>query len=245
MYLIVVADDSINNKYGGNRNSWRRVYPRARRKPVVETFIEALTAVTFSYDLNKTYRHRDFFIIKSPTSGSFGTPIVLAEYDEGLINFENTDFQIQGFTSCFSNIPDAVVLTVEPVSDFSNNIIPYGISFTSCSMSIGLSAKFSGSIRYRAIYSSTGYPAFATSSFAPSSGVFTVIAGHVTASNTDNFTVPHDFGGPSPNAVRMTTWDDFVNYDVDVYIGKSVGVTGSDVNLSAPIDNILYYIAFA
>lgn len=237
-----MTDDSKNNKYGGNRNSWRRVYPRTRRKPVVETFVETLTNVTFSYDLNKTLRHRDFFIIK----GIFatGSSVVYAEYDEGLVKFSNEDFQTQAFSSCFSNVPDAIVLTVDPESDSSENIIPYGISFSACSMSIGLSAKFTGNVRYRAVYSSTGYPAIATSLFEPSSGTFSVIAGHVTASNSDSFTVPHDFGGPSPSTVQMTIWDDFVNYDVDVYIGKSVGTTGSDVNLSAPMTNILYYIAF-
>lgn len=238
-----MVDDPRNNKYAANRNAWRRVYPRARRKPVVETFVETLTAVTFSYDLNKTYRHRDFFLIKNIPSGTYGAEVILAEYDEGLINFNNSDFQIQGFSTCFSQIPDAVVLTVEPASNNSHNIIPYGLSFTACSMSIGLSANFSGSIRYRAVYSSTGYPAIVTSSFAPGSGAFAVMAGNVTASNTDNFNVPHNFVGPGPSAVRMTTWDMFANYDVDVYIGKTVGVTGSDVQLSAPMNNILFYIA--
>jgi hypothetical protein len=239
-----VADDPRRNKYARNRHLWRRVYPGRRRRPASRVFIDASTETTYSLDLNKTYRHRDFFIIKSQPSGVIPAEVV-AQYQEGLVFFNNTTYESAGFDFCFDDTPDAVVLTVEPAAHFSDNIIPYGLIFNSCSMSIGVSAPFSGAIRYRAAYSELGYPASATSSFAPGSGSFTIFAGHITASNVDTVSASYNLGNIAPNGLRLTTWDFFTNFDVDVDIVKTnVGITGSDLCLSAPLNNTIYFIAF-
>lgn len=243
-----MADES--NKYGNNRNLWRKVYGFKRRKPETTQLVDSNTGVTFSFDLQQTLRHRDFFIIRSSATASVVVPpeIIFAEYDEGLVSFNNTDTALTAFSFCFSNTPDAVVLSVEPGSNFDDNIIPYGVTFNSCSMSIGLSAPYSGAVRYRAVYSSTGYPATVSSSFEPSSGVFQVAAGHITASFDTEYTASFPNGGTF-NFFAETPWDFFGNFDNDVFISEdgtlftvsSGTVSGS---ISAPLTNPIYFIAF-
>ena len=232
----------MSDKYSKNRNLWRKVYGHQRRKPVVETFVDAVNAVTFSYDLNKIQRHRDYFIIKG-SNVFIPSGIVYAEYQEGLVLFSNTIEETINFNSCFSAEPDAVVLTIESATDNSHNIIVYGLDFDACSMSIGLSAPFDGAIRYRAVYSSTGYPAVATSTFEPSSGTFTIYAGQYSVNNEEQVVIPYDVNG-FPDGVFLTSWDESLNYDVNVYLSGSNGLNNSTVNLSAPMENSLYYIAF-
>lgn len=239
-----MVDDS--NRYGRNRNLWRRVYSFRRRKPNRTTLVDSETGVTFSYDLQQTLRHRDFFIIRSTATASIITPgpQVLAEYDEDLVAFNNTDVAVTSFNFCFSNTPDAVVLSVEPSANNDNNIIPYGITFNSCSMSVGLSAPFSGNIRYRAVYSSFGYPADVSSSLYPASGTFQVSAGHITASLATDYTASY----PAGNTIEFfakTAWDFFGNFDNDVFISEeSITDSSAEGTISAPLSNPIYFIAF-
>jgi hypothetical protein len=234
-----VANDS---KYGKNRNLWRKVYGFRRRKPNKVTLVDPNTNVTFSYDLQTTVRHRDFFIIRSVLSGSEG--LILAEYDEGLIPFINTDVTSANFTTCFSSVPDAVVLTIEPANDNSDNIIPYGLTFDQCSLSVGLSAPFSGNVRYRAIYSSIGYPAQAQSAFVPASGTFTVSAGSVFVTNATIFTASYAALTSAPSIFYKTPWDSSSNSDVDVFIqNETSSSTTTSGEISAPVSNSIYFIA--
>lgn len=238
-----MVDD--NSRYGRNRNLWRRVYSFRRRKPIRETLVDSETGVTFSYNLQETLRHRDFFIIRSSATASAVVPVAnIGEYDEGLIFFNNTDSAIASFSSCFTNTPDAVVLTVEPSPNNDDYIIPYGITFDSCSMSIGLSAPFSGNIRYRAVYSPDGYPADVSSSFAPASGSFQVSAGHITASLATDYTASYA-AGSNIQFFAKTAWDFFGNFDNDVFISEdNVTDSSTEGTISAPLSNPIYFIAF-
>lgn len=168
----------------------------------------------------------------------------MAEFDEGLIAFSGTDSAIAAFNFCFTSTPDAVVLTVDGTSDSSDFIIPYGITFNSCSMSIGLSAPFAGNIRYRAAYSAGGYPATATSSLSPGSGTFTIVAGATTVNNATSYIANHTGLGNPPSVFYKTPWDFFSNFDVDVDVTE-VTSTNSTTNgeISAPLSNPIYFIA--
>jgi len=136
-----VANDT---KYGKNRNHWRKVYDFRRRKPIIQTFTTANSA-SFSYDLQKVVRHRDFFILQKD-QGISVIELILAEYDEGLIVFNNVSEQSSSFNFVFSSTPDAVVLTVDPAPAISSedptttfntdNVNAFGISFTSASLYI-------------------------------------------------------------------------------------------------------------
>lgn len=166
---------SSNNqsKYGANRNLWRKYYPvgAPRREPQNVTLVDPYTAVTYSLNLQTTIRHRDFFeIIQATTGTSNVVPVlVLGEYDEGLIHFNNTDSTSFSFNFVFSNTP-YVVFSMEqsaPTGANLENVNVFGLSKTVSGGMVGLSAPFSGTVRYRAAYSPT-FPANFTSSFTAS-----------------------------------------------------------------------------
>jgi hypothetical protein len=141
-------------------------------------------------------------------------------------------------------MPDAVVLTVDPPGDSSDYVIPYGYTFNACSMSIGLSAPFTGNIRYRAVYSSTGYPANAQSSLVPASGTFTVAAGYVMENGNSDYTASFATLANAPSIFYRTPWDFNANFDDDVTLTEdsSTANTASG-QISAPLNNKIYFIA--
>lgn len=241
-----MADE--NNKYSNNRNLWRKVYGFRRRKPVTQQFVDSHTQVTFSYNLQATIRHRDFFLIDSTITASILIPVTsaFAEYDEGLIAFNNTDEETANFSFVFSNTPDAVVLTIDPpaLSDDSDFVIPYGVSFDDTSLTVGLSAPYSGNIRYRAVYSSTGYPTTATSSLVPTSGTFTLSAGSVVVSDATAYTASFDTLTSTPSLFYNTPWGiaNTTTQDVflDVQTTNSASATGE---ISSTFTNTIYFIA--
>jgi len=235
-------------KYGKNRQLWRRTYGTRRRKPDIAEFVDPVTETTVSYDLNRTLRHRDYFIIKTfaPLDTITPTPTYYAEYDEGLISFSGTDSAILGFNFCFGNTPDAVVLTVEGSAsgDNSNYIIPYGITFNSCSMSIGLSAPYVGDIRYRAVYSTQGYPVLAVSVLEPASGNLLVYAGVVSGTAATSYTASYSGLGSVPSTFYKTPWDTYSNFDVDVNITQETATTvATSGEISAPLSSPIHFIA--
>jgi len=230
------------SKYGKNKNLWRKTYGLKRRKPEVISFLDSNTNVTKSYDLHRTYRHRDYFIIKS--SGPLLPIIVLAEYDEGLITFSAASSKTSNFNFVFSSLPDAVVLTVDGVADNSDYIIPFGASFTATSLTVETSAPFTGNIRYRAVYSSTGYPALAISSLEPSSGTFTVSAGSVSETNATNYTASFAALTGIPSLFYKTPWDANANYGADVFLTTETTTASSATGeISAPLTDKIYFIA--
>lgn len=233
-------------KYGKNRQLWRKVYGSRRRKPDTAFFVDSITNVTISYDLHRTLRHRDYFIIKSSITASLVVPpgLSFAEYDEGLISFVGTDSETASFNFTFSAVPDAVVLSIDPVADSSGFIIPYGISFDDTSVSIGLSAPFTGDVRYRAVYSSGGYPALATSSLEPTSGTFKISAGKVTTLNTTAYTASYGTLATSPTLFYRTPWDIFSMSGSDVDLTKeSATVELALGEISAPFSGSVHFIA--
>jgi hypothetical protein len=235
-----VTDDT-QNRYGGNRNVWRKVYGYSRQKPKIVTFVDTASSKSLTVDLNTYYKHRDYFIVDKvilPITSS--TPIVvLAEYDEGLINFNNETQKIGNFNFTFSNIP-FVVLTIEPSGDNTDNINLFGTgSPTTNYFTASLSAPFSGSIRYRAVYSST-YPTQVTSSY--SGSAFYVYGGEINASNAVDYTASYSIPGGTLE-YRATSFDVNLNNTADVsLINTNLSNTESDNTISAPFTNKIYFI---
>lgn len=228
-----------NRKYERNRNVWRKVLSYERKRPRLNTFTDATTGESFVYDLETTLRHRDYFMLKRAAEAA-----LLAEYDEGIVAFSNSAFATANFNFCFSAIPDAVVLTVDPTADNSDYVIPFGYTFNACSMSIGLSAPFTGNVRYRAIYSSTGYPANAQSTLVPASGTFTVAAGYVIENGNSDYTASFATLANAPTIFYRTPWDFNANFDNDVVLTEDSATTSTAMGqISAPLVNKIYFIA--
>ena len=199
-----------NTRYTKNRNLWRKTYGFRRRKPKTVTLTDGATGIEYTLDLNKTSRERNPYLIKAGTQGLIPSPFVTGEYDEGIISFLSSDQETSAFNFTFSSAP-IVVLTLEPDPEVDVNA--FGLTVTDSGITIGTSAPFSGSIRYRAIYA-TSYPANVSSSFSAS---FIATAGTGDLVNGDSFNLTFQTGiGTPASEPRVSVWDDNGNLDADV-----------------------------
>lgn len=227
----------------GNRNDWKKVYSRSRRKPQTESLVDTVTNQVFTFDKNRTIRDRDYFVLNEkrqaiPLFGLF--PV--AEYDEGVISFFGNEANCQtteNFSFAFSGTP-YIVLTVEPAGDDSHGINAYGVSYDANSLTVGVSSDFVGNVRYRAVYSANGYPAAATSPV--SSSGFVVSAGTISVSDDDSYFASYpelDFF----QEYRATTWDQQASSDNNVHL-TVVDVNGEEVNgrISSNLTNDIHFI---
>lgn len=228
-----------NRRYGTSKNLWRKTYGYQNNKPRIASVVDAQTQETYSLDLNKTLRHRDYFIIKDIIFSP--TVVEVAEYDEGLVLFSSiADSGVGTFNFSFSNTP-IVVLTVESASLYGDNLNIYGLSLSQTGFTFGLSALFTGSIRYRAIYSPTYY-AYATSSYTAS---ITASAGTTRPAGVDYYTASFNALPGTPFSFLDTAWDFFGIQDVDVALQTQASSSNAaTVEISSPMSSSIHFIAF-
>lgn len=223
-----------DNKYGKNRNLWRKTYPHRRRKPRNVTVLDDASDQYLTFDLNKLIRHRDYFVIDGPDIEP-GDLI----YEEGIVYFNNEDVVLSSFSSNFHESP-IVVYTIES-SGSDDNVNIYGIGQpTKDTFRIGASAPFSGSVRYRAIYSRNGYPVYIETSAYSSS--FWVYAGKKTITNATEYTASYTINSGTLE-YRDTAHDRDGNFDNDVFIETDTkSLTQATNTLSAPTTDTIHFI---
>jgi len=246
---------SSNNpsKYDRNRNLWRKIYPigSPRRAPETVNLVDAETDLSYSLDLQQVVRHRDYFkIISVATSFSgSGGGILLGEYDEGLIHFSNETSKVFSYSFTFSNSP-IVVFTVEDESPdqggVTENINIFGTTSSATGATVGLSAPYSGTVRYRAAYAPS-YPYYFQSAFAPISGTFRASAGSLVIPSQAFFTASWTALVATPAKVLQSTWDTLSNLEANVAItldAASVDADSAISELSAPASASVHFIAY-
>lgn len=183
----------IDDKYGKNRNLWRKVYPAGVRRPPDIREVVTEQGVTYSLDLSKTIRHRDYFEVINFQSGTVIQPPVppeFGEYDEGLIHFNNESMKVFNYNFTFSS-PPVVVFTIEDAApgielQDSNNFAYAGQTLSPSNGVLFLSTEYSGTMRYRAVYSPV-YPVLCSTPFTAS---FTCSAGQMIGTDSPGGTVP-------------------------------------------------------
>lgn len=232
-------------KYGKNRNLWRKLYPigAPRRSPNEIIFVDPNTSITHSYDLQKVIRHRDYF--KVIQYGAPADEIVFGEYDEGLIHFNNEESVSFNFNFIFSNVP-YVVFSMEQSSPSGSNLENVNIFGLYKSVSggiVGLSAPFSGTVRYRAAWSST-FPANFTSPYTASifASAGTIGVNHnvfYTASYATLANIPSEFRNSPFNLSSSGQPDVYLTPDIASYTNSSV-----NVDISAPYSGNVDFIAY-
>lgn len=241
-----MSNDS-NNKYGRNRNLWRKSYGYSISKPNIVDLVDQISLVSYSLNLDSVIRHRDYFIIKEIPSGSLYIPpnqsASYAEYDEGLIPFDWLDgeYKYQNFNFTFSANP-FVALAVDDDGTNLSNIMAYGISYSTTGVYIGISAPFSGNVRYRAIRAPS-YPAYVTSAYTMS--YITASAGSVTVTNAEQYYSMFGVFQGIPGFVYQTAWDP-TNNTSDISINTET-VTNNYISsaLSAPYSNQIDFIVMS
>lgn len=244
-----MASDN-QSKYGANRNLWRRHYPigAPRREPQSIDLVDPDTNVSYSLNLQTTIRHRDFFKIIQRATSSSETPTPeptasLGEYDEGLIYFNNTDTATFNFNFTFSSTP-YVVFSIDstPITG-SEFINVFGYQKSTTGSQLGLSAPFSGTVRYRAAYASS-FPGNFTSSYTAS---ITASAGTVTLTLTEVFTASYAALSSAPSEFRCSPFNTADPGLADVWLDPDEGsftATTANGTISAPFTGYIDFIAY-
>lgn len=239
-----------DNKYIKNRNDWRKSYPIGipRRPPVQITETKVGTdGKTYSttLNLNTTIRHRDHFKIQGDIES-----IILGEYDEDLIHFNNETFKAFSYNFTFSSDPTVVFSqgTSDPALPNTENINIFGISRNTSGGFVALSAPYSGTIRYRAAYASS-YPSYFTgsaASIAPTAGVFIASIDREVPDNQSYVTASWAALASISPYVFSSPYDDNSNFDGDVTLTTKAGTlnsSGEVVEISAPMSSSIYILA--
>ena len=242
---------TIDSKYIGNRNLWRKTYPigNARKPPAIVTETKLGTdgnIYSVTLDLNKTIRHRDYFKLL----GDINSIGELGEYDEDLIHFNNETLKSFSYNFIFSNNPTVVfsVNAADVAQPNTENLNVFGIARNTGGGVVALSAPFSGTIRYRAAYASS-YPSYFTgsaASIAPTAGVFIASVDREVPDNESHITASWAALVTSSPTVFQSPYDDNSNYDGNIYISiltNTLNSSSVESELSAPMSSSIYILA--
>jgi hypothetical protein len=237
---------SNNDKYGRNRNLWRKIYGSITRPPDLRTIIDTVTATTYSLDLTKIVRDRSFFYItQNQVTGGLES-LILGEYDEGLISFNNESEKTVVFGITFTNSP-IVVFTMEeayPGAPNSENVAIFGFTASTTGSHLGVSAPFSGTVRYRAAFAGV-YPSYFQSAFAPASGTFRASAGALTP-NESFYTASYATLAGAPASFRQSPFDSGYSHlaDVKLEVVGTPGASSTVSDITAHTTTPIHYIAY-
>lgn len=237
-----MSDDS--KRYGQNAHLWRRTYGYARRKPIVATFFDENLNVSRSIDLNKNFRHRDFFEVEGyningPNPDWISTGGNL-EYEEGFIYFDNEYSKTANFNTAFQQNP-YVIYTAVPNIDNSYNINVFGTQIpTLTQMFIGTSAPFTGYVHYIAVAAPT-WPQISTSGSSTH-----VYAGEIDLNDVYEYTASYSL----PSAGSEYVYYDTIHENFNSFTSNTdtLNINADENNsinvLSANSTNKLHFIVF-
>ena len=171
--------------------------------------------------------------------------MLLGEYDEGLIYYINSDSTNFSFNFTFSNTPYVVFSMEESAPTGSNlqNVNVFGLAKNTSGGIVGLSAPFSGTVRYRAAWASS-FPANFTSSFTAS---ITASAGTIGVNYGVAYTASFAALTGVPSEFRNSTFNLSGSGQPNVFLDPDEGTfTNTAVNgsISAPYSGVIDFIAY-
>lgn len=222
------------NRYTKNRNLWRKSTTYGRYKPKIVSFVDGVTQENYDLNLNKVIRTRNPYQINP---GPEEIPeIPFGEYEEGFVYFDNENIVTLAFMQPFSGTP-VIVFDLGIGSDGYVNVAN-AINSPSGSH-VFTSADFSGSVRYRAIYSST-YPCYVSSSFSAS---FLATAGTMYETGITSFSNTFQTNTYTPaGEVRASATKSEMTSEIrnnvgiaNLYAVNNWGNGSITVNVSAPV----------
>lgn len=223
-----------DNKYGKNRNAWRKVYGYNRRKPTVVTYFDRETSTFVSRDLNTTLKHRDYFEVKDVKT--------VLEYDEGIIYFNGDTVASSSFNFSFSGYPIVTLTMEETGSNNNENVNIFGISLPNINQVVaGASAPFTGSVRYRAIHTTRPYPLFLHNQVFTAS--FWIYAGKINTLDAISYTA--SFGGIPSGSLeyRASVFDAVGDSSQDVLLTNDGLTQNQSVNtISSELTNQIHFM---
>lgn len=228
---------SSSNNSHFSRGSFRKVYGPTRQPPQLHSFVEDGQLKTV--DANKFHVNRELYLITDKLGIGASQLGEGAVYEEDTISFTNESFKNVEFLQAFTAAP-IVVLTIDSGDD--SNIMTHLTFVDIAEMGVGLSAPFTGVIRYRAIYSPS-YPVFVINYPHAPSTVLKVNAGGIDVVNQSSFTTSFPAMSSLPASLYCTPVDVNNSGDVDVAVtDTSFTLTGIEGSLSSPITNRINFL---
>lgn len=197
-----------------NRNRFKKIYNCERQPSAIVNYV--INNITKSFNQNSIVISRDCYILLSVTSSSNAQ--IYGLFDEDYIWFSNETEKTKTFNLTFSE-PPIIVLVPEPTSLNTQNLNPFIVNSTTTNLTVGLSAPFSGAIRYLAVYSTT-YPTTVQRNVISSSQYYDVSAGYVDVTGSF-FTASYSSLGSVPTNVLFSTFDNTNNNLADISIVDS------------------------
>lgn len=227
-----------------NRNQRKKVYQVGRSQTARPFQVQFDNNIEY-FDRTLVIYDQSPFTVLSPFS-YYPATIIYGEYDEDTVEFSTfTSVGTKAFNRVFTSTPTVVLSVVDANTGFENVNVFLG-AVTSTSIEVHTSAPFSGQITYRAIYASS-YPIFVSRSVASTSYFYTASAGYVDVVNNSSVNVDYSMiaTGSLPTMLFFTTQDISGSGDANVGVAEtgSYGLSGSTVELTAPITNRLHYLA--
>lgn len=218
-----------------NSPNQRKLYSTFRSAPVIITNDAGQVL-----DANRFQVHRDFFLITTKL-GVVPSTFPVGIYEDDYVYFDGQSSKTLAFSQTFAEVP-IVVLSLEDGTN-QDNIIAYLTSISTTHATIGLSANYSGSVRYRAVYSEV-YPCMVYDNPNNPGLSFMCTATKVDVTSSAMFTASYEPLGTAISSSFYTAYDYQNNSQVDVFLlTGSVGVSSGSGDLSAPINNRINFLA--
>lgn len=228
-----------------NKSRLRRTYGYERYEPRPQTifFNDGTTQII---DLTRFSIDRQYYLLAGPiqfNSSSGSSALPFGEYEEFTYNFSSfSTGSLISFSTPFTVKP---ILTAEINSSTNNlqNISFFLKNVTTSSFNIEFSSQFSGSITYRAIYSST-YPAIVERIPDAPASFFTASAGTLLINNESSKTITYAALPGAPTGLFYSLEDIGNNLSqVALELSGAIDTTSSNINLSSnTVSNINFIV---
>lgn len=227
---------------GYNPNRKKKSYSLNRSQPsrVVAAIVDGKVEY---FDETLVVVDSTFYELNQPVSQGI-PPVIVAEYDEDVIDFNWTDAETATFNITFTQNP-YLTLEILPASGYEN-VAFFASNLSTTGFIANLSAPFSGQLAYRAIVSPV-FPIIVERIVASASFYYTASAGAIAPSPSFEFTATYSqlAAATSPTHIFFTPIDDDNNGDADVVLVEtgSMGLISTNVTFSAPVYNSIHYLA--
>jgi hypothetical protein len=216
-----------------NRNSLRKIYSINRVVPDLRTLGSGEVI-----DANRQSIHRDFYVTEQRTQFQVSSSVVYGIYEDDYIHLNHETTKSIIFSQTFP-VPPIVVLSLEDNTGLEN-IVPFLSSLNVLGATVNVSSEYSGSIRYRAIYSAT-YPATVFDNPNNPSTILNITATSVDLTNSTLFTASYPSVGHVPIQSFLTLYG--LNDQGNVNISsESVGEFINSGHLSSEVTGQLYFL---
>lgn len=214
----------MSNLTTGNRGAFRKQYSRFPAPPQIVTLSD-----NTQLDITKYQVHRDFYV-KQVNMGLVNS-VQIGEYEEGCAVFDWADQELTvNFSTTFSSSP-IVVINLNPYTDSLQNIKAEITSVNQTSFAVRLSAPYSGSVEYKAVYANS-FPIPVVRQTLNPSLQYSLVYGAVIDASSSYFSASFNLNSNVPDLAFYTPYSPANVGMFDITTGSFIGTNSVAGDLS-------------